>query len=401
MATYVFRLPDVGEGTAEAEIVAWHADVGDEVTEGAPLVDVMTEKATVEIDAPVSGRITARRGKIGDMAPVGATLVEFETDADEAAAPPPAPAPAPKPQPEAKAPEPAPPPPRAPGGPVEAAPAVRTRARALAIDLTKVRGSGPGGRIEHADLDALLTAGAPRAAAPQRDEVEEIKIVGLRRKIAERMQESKRRIPHFSYVEEVDVTALEDLRRHLNDEAGAGRPKLTVLPFLALTMVRAIPRHPGVNAHFDDEAGVIRRHAAVHLGIAAQTPGGLMVPVLRHAETLDLWGIAAEIGRLAAAARDGKASREELSGSTITISSLGPLGGIAATPIVNPPEVAIVGVNRVAERPMVRHGRIEVRRMMNLSSSFDHRVVDGWDAAAFIQSVKALLEAPATLFLER
>ncbi len=398
MATYVFKLPDVGEGIAEAEIIQWHVKVGDSVKEDQPLVDVMTDKATVEIAAPVAGRIVSRRGERGNKAAVGAELVTFDTGAatletstaQQAPTPmrtiiKPTGPPAPKPGGERK---------------VLAAPAVRARAAALGIALDTVEGSGPEGRIGHRDLDRLLQM-RQGAAAPPDVEVqkggEEIAVFGLRRKIAERMQDSNRRIPHFTYVEEIDVTALEELRQHLNESSGAGSPRLTVLPFLIRALIKSIAAHPGVNAHFDDAAGVIHRHAAVHAGIATQTPRGLLVPVVHHAERLDLWQLAGEIARLSEAARAGKSRREDLTGSTITVTSLGALGGIAATPIINAPEVAIIGVNRIAARPLVLEGQIVIRKMMNLSSSFDHRIVDGYDAAAFIQSVKQALEAPAGL----
>jgi len=406
MGTYVFKLPDVGEGIAEAEIVAWHVAVGETVKEDQPLVDVMTEKATVEIGAPVSGTVLSRKGEIGGMAAVGDELVVFAT-ADRgkapalspvaAAAPEIEPPAAPPKQPDAPLPTPRP----AAGRKPIAAPAVRTRAAALGIDLATIEGTGNGGRVLHEDLDALLLArqgSATRSAvSAPREGVEEVKVIGLRRQIAQAMQDAKRRIPHFSYVEEVDVTALEAIRSDLNERRAEGTPKLTLLPFLIRGLVKAVPEHPGINAHFDDEAGIILRYAAIHVGVATQTRRGLLVPVVRHAETLDLVSIAVEIGRLSEAARTGKASREELSGSTITVSSLGALGGIAATPIVKPPEVAIVGVNKIVERPVVRDGQIVVRKMMNLSSSFDHRVVDGFDAASFIQALKAYLEAPARL----
>jgi 2-oxoisovalerate dehydrogenase E2 component (dihydrolipoyl transacylase) len=287
-----------------------------------------------------------------------------------------------------------------------ASPAVRRRAYDLGIALQFIPGTGPAGRIGHADLDAYITSGGSAGAAsrpagrvgPER--VDEIKIVGLRRRVAEHMQESKRRIPHYSYVDELDVTGLEELRAHLNTQHGADRPRLTLLPFLIRALVHAVPRFPQVNALFDDEAGIVRRHAALHIGIATQTPQGLMVPIVRHAEVLDLWQIASEIARLAAATRAGTATRDELSGSTLTITSLGPIGGIVTTPVINHPEVAIIGVNRIVERPVVRAGQIVIRKMMNLSSSFDHRVVDGWDAAQFVQELKGLLEQPAMLFVE-
>jgi 2-oxoisovalerate dehydrogenase E2 component (dihydrolipoyl transacylase) len=433
MATFSFRLPDVGEGTAEAEIVAWHVAPGQAVAEDDPLVDVMTDKATVEMTAPVSGRILETIGAPGDMAPVGAVIVVFELEGAEAPAgeaaaavapatkPPPAPPPAAPPAAAAPTPSPVPAPRleselaatlrresgprRAEGERPLASPSVRRRAEDLGVRLAFVRGSGPAGRIEHADLEAFLAADAApsppegsRAPAP-RLEVEEVKVIGLRRKIAEKMQEAKRRIPHFAYVEEVDMTDLEALRAHLN-AVHPDRGKLTVLPFFARALVKALPAFPQINARYDDEAGIVRRYAAVHLGVATQTPGGLIVPVVRHAETLSLWETGAEVARLATAARSGKARAEELSGSTITLTSLGPLGGIATTPVINHPEVAIVGPNKIIERPVVREGRIEVRKMMNLSSSFDHRVVDGYDAALFVQRLRALLEHPAALFVE-
>ena len=397
MGRFVFKLPDVGEGTAEAEVVAWHVAVGDNVDEDAPLVDVMTDKATVEITSPVRGKVLSLSAQPGEQAAVGAPLVEFETESDEVeevaegvaeirpepAAGPPAKSTA----------EPSPEP--------LAAPAVRKRAQELGIDLHAVTASGPDGRITHEDLDALLATRRPVAKVGEaRDGVEEVKVIGLRRRIADKMQESKRRIPHFGYVEEVDVTELEALRQHLNAEHGKVRPRLTVLPFLMRAVVKAAARFPQINARYDDEAEVVQRHAAVHIGIATQTPSGLMVPVVRNAEARDLWDSAAEVSRLAAAARDGSAARDELSGSTITITSLGPLGGVSHFPVINHPEVAILGPNKIIERPVVRHGQIVVRRMMNLSSAFDHRVVDGYDAAEFIQYIKNLLEQPATLFLD-
>jgi len=417
MSRYVFNLPDVGEGIAEAEVVGWHVETGSTVAEDDPLVDVMTDKATVEIPSPRSGRVLATTGRPGDKVRVGAELVVLDVGGDAPAAeveapaaetePPKPPAPAvtmaePSP-PEQLPPAPAPRVDRPSGEKPLASPAVRRRAHELGIPLQYIPGSGPAARVTHADLDAYVASGARAGAAvtrpAPRDAVEEIKIIGLRRRIAERMQESKRRIPHYSYVEELDVTALEELRGHLNERHAADRPRLTLLPFLVAALVRAVPRYPQVNALFDDDAGVVRRHAALHVGIATQTAQGLLVPVVRHAEALGLWEAAAEIARLAAATRDGKATREELSGSTITVTSLGPIGGIVTTPVINLPEVAIVGVNRIVERPVVRGGQIVVRKMMNLSSSFDHRVVDGWDAAQFVQELKALLEQPATLFV--
>lgn len=410
MARFVFTLPDVGEGIAEVEVVQWHVTEGATIAEDAPLVDVLTEKATVEIPSPRSGRVVSVTGSPGDKIRVGSEIMVLETDAAEEAAP--------RQTPAQPAPAAVPPAARAESGdgrapspagqtPIQkplASPSVRHRAKELGIALSSIPGSGPGGRILHTDLDAYVAAKAsPQPVAPARpdeaDEVEEIRIIGLRRRIAERMAESKRRIPHYSYVEEIDVTALEELRAHLNARHAEERGRLTVLPFLIAALVHAVPQVPEVNALFDDEAGILRRHKAVHVGIATQTKQGLLVPVIRHAERLDLWQSAFEISRLSSAAREGKATRDELTGSTITISSLGPLGGIAATPVINFPEVAIIGVNRIVERPVVRDGRVEIRRMMNLSSSFDHRIVDGWNAAQFIQEMKRLIEQPATLFM--
>ena len=419
MSRFVFRLPDVGEGTTEAEIVAWHVAVGDRVEEDQALADVMTDKATVEMTTPVAGVVVALHGELGEMAPVGQALATIEvdgadSDAVEAQAAPPAP-PKPAVKPEAApaaAAKPAPttaqpaPVARAEGHRALASPAVRRRAEELRVDLAGVPGTGPAGRISQDDLSRFLEGGsratpAPTSGLARREGVEQIKVIGLRRKIAEKMQDAKRRIPHFAYVEEVDVTELEDLRVHLNATKAADQPRLTLLPFFVRALTRVLPRYPQINARFDDDAGIIHRHAPVHMGIATQTPNGLIVPVLRHAEARDLWDCATEIARLAQAARDGKATMEELSGSTITLTSLGPLGGITTTPIINHPEVAIIGPNKMVERPVVRNGQIVVRRMMNLSSSFDHRVVDGYDAAEFIQAVKALLEHPATLFIDR
>jgi 2-oxoisovalerate dehydrogenase E2 component (dihydrolipoyl transacylase) len=385
MAGYIFKLPDVGEGLAEAEIAAWHVVIGDVVAEDQPLADVMTDKATVELTSPVAGRIAARHGEVGEKRPIGSPLVEFETGGELGAqAPPPLAAAAPV----VSAPV---------GENPLASPSVRKKARDRGLDLRSIKGSGPGGRIVHADLDPRPPT--PASAPGPREAITEVKIIGLRRVIAERMQDAKRRIPHFAYVEELDITALEELRAHLNEIRRKDRPKLTLLPFLMRALVRALPTWPQINARFDDDAGILRQYSAVHIGIATQTPSGLTVPVLRHAETRDLWECAAEIIRLAEAARTGRATREELTGSTITITSLGPLGGIVTTPVINYPEVAIIGVNRIVERPVVRAGQVVVRKMMNLSSSFDHRVVDGWDAAEFIQKIRVLLENPATLFI--
>ncbi|TRX72777.1 dihydrolipoamide acetyltransferase family protein [Pseudomonas mangiferae] len=443
MGTYVIKMPDIGEGIAEVELVAWHVAVGDAVGEDQNLADVMTDKAMVEIPSPVVGKVIALGGKPGEVIPVGGELIRLEVEGQgnaddhgmassgpaavpdiapdmaksdaavvaekvvqhaapaEVAKAPAAPASAPKKAPPAKRPSVA----RAPGEAPLASPAVRKRAWDLGIELHFVPGSGPGGRVLHEDLDAYqegAARGHGQAASryEARHDEEEIQVIGLRRKIAQKMQEAKRRIPHFTYVEEVDVTDLETLRVQLNHTWGQARGKLTLLPFLARAMVVALRDFPQMNARFDDDNDKVTRYGAVHLGIATQSEAGLSVPVLRHAESLDMWATAAEIARLADAVRTGKASRDELSGSSITISSLGPLGGLVSTPVINYPEVAIVGVNRIIERPVFRHGTVVGRKMMNLSSSFDHRVVDGMDAAEFIQAVRRLLETPALLFVE-
>jgi 2-oxoisovalerate dehydrogenase E2 component (dihydrolipoyl transacylase) len=428
MGRFVFKLPDVGEGTAEAEIVAWHVRVGDDIQEDQHLVDVMTDKATVEMTSPVSGKIISLHGEPGSMAPVGAPLVVLDVEGagnekpgataakNGKAAPPPAPKheAEKKPPPVSKAPAVAQNAdqlatartsvPRKPGDAPLASPAVRQRAQALGIYLQFVPGSGPAGRISHTDLDAYIARETPAAPAPSRTFEprgdEEIKVIGLRRKIAKKMQEAKRRIPHYAYVEEIDMTELEALRARLNAAKRADQPKLTLLPFLMRALVRILPEFPQINARFDDEAGVIHRFKSVHIGIATQTPNGLIVPVVHHAETRDIWNAAAEVARLAALTRDGKATRHDLSGSTITVTSLGPLGGVVTTPVINHPEVAIIGPNAIVDRPVVRDGQIVVRKMMNLSSSFDHRVVDGYDAAQFIQRIKALLQHPTLMFMD-
>jgi 2-oxoisovalerate dehydrogenase E2 component (dihydrolipoyl transacylase) len=390
---FTFKLPDVGEGTAEAEIVAWYVAVGDHVAEDQHLVDVMTDKATVEMTSPVAGTVAALIGKPGDMATVGGPLVEFDIDAAEPAAPV-VETPKAVPVAEVQMPEPS---------KVLAAPAVRLRAADLGITLSAVRGTGASGRVTHGDLDDYLTAGGvcSHAAPPMpRDTMDEVKLAGLRRRIAERMGEAKRRIPHFAYVEEIDMTELEELRAHLNATRREGRPKLTVLPFLIRALVRTLPQFPQINAHFDDEAGVVKRYGAVHAGIATQTEAGLMVPVVKNAGARDLWDVAGEITRLAERARSAKAAKDELTGSTITISSLGALGGVVTTPIINLPEVAIIAPNAIRPCPVVRQGSVVVRQMMNLSSCYDHRVVDGADAAAFVQRLKGLLEKPALLFVD-
>jgi 2-oxoisovalerate dehydrogenase E2 component (dihydrolipoyl transacylase) len=407
VAQFNFKLPDVGEGTAEAEIGGWRVNIGDRVEEDQPLVDMMTEKATVELTSPVAGIVQSISGKAGEMAAVGSVLVVLETfdSADAANSPEPKVAPRETPR---SIPEPQN---RTPACATQrtavrpsASPAVRRRAEELGIKLQFVRGSGPGGRIVQADLDAHLdggamTAGSAQSAYAPRSGVEEVPVIGLRRQIAERMQLAKRQIPHFTYVEEIDVTELENLRAHLNATRAAGRPKLTLLPFLMRALVRVLPEFPQINATYDDEAGVVRRSAPVHVGMAVQTPKGLLVAVIKHAEARDVWDCASEVSRLATVAKDGKATREELTGSTITLSSLGALGGVMATPVINRPEVAIIGPNKIVERPVVRDGQIVVRKMMNLSSSFDHRVVDGADAAEFIQRLRAVLEQPATIFI--
>jgi 2-oxoisovalerate dehydrogenase E2 component (dihydrolipoyl transacylase) len=426
---FVFKLPDLGEGTAEAEIVAWHVKIGDVVAEDAPLVDMMTDKATVEMTSPVAGKLIELNGAPGDMAAVGGPIAVFEVEgagnakaAAPAATPPPA---AHVPVPDVDAVAETPPPAAAPvaeaaprppvvspartiparpeGEKPLASPAVRRRAEDLGIKLGHVAGTGPAGRITHEDLDGFIAGGASAPSGPslaKRTAIEEVKVIGMRRAIARQMQESKRRIPHFAYVEEVDMTELEELRVHLNAIKRPEQPKLTMLPFLMRSLVRVLPAYPQINARFDDEAGVVHRYAGVHIGIATQTSNGLVVPVVKHAEALDVWAAAAEVARVAEIARSGKGSKDDLSGSTITVTSLGPLGGIATTPVINHPEVAIIGPNKIVDRPVVRHGQVVVRKMMNLSSSFDHRVVDGYDAAEFIQRVKAMLEHPATLFMD-
>jgi 2-oxoisovalerate dehydrogenase E2 component (dihydrolipoyl transacylase) len=426
MARFVFRLPDIGEGIAEAEIVAWHVKPGDRIEEDGRLADMMTDKATVEMESPVSGTVIELAGEAGDKIAIGAMLAAIEVedapstgsgradvvedDRPKVSSPP-----------RTSPPKPRPAQPRTGSGAVEApattstpsakvlaAPAVRARAKALGIDFGTVR-AGPEGRIGHAELDAFLANRAPvKSAQPKPDKSapaellpgagEAIKVIGLRRRIAENMAASKRHIPHFSYVEECDVTALEALRAELNTIRGE-RPKLTLLPLLIAAICRALPHFPMINARFDDEAGVVQRYRSVHMGMATQAEGGLMVPVIREAQSLTVWQLAAEIARLAAAARNGTAKVEELSGSTMTITSLGPLGGIAHTPVINRPEVAIIGPNRIVERPAyaVDGVTIEKRKLMNLSISCDHRVVDGWDAASFVQAVKAGLESPLAI----
>lgn len=425
MGTHVIKMPDIGEGIAEVELSVWHVKVGDMVVEDQVLADVMTDKAMVDIPSPVHGKVISLGGVPGEVMAVGSILISIEVEgagnfkesAQPAAvvakeAPVAAPSkveavveskPVASPRPAAVC-----------QGPMVAreaderplaSPAVRKHALDLGIQLRLVRGTGPAGRVLHEDLDAYLAEGQSNACEPvaayaQRNDEEQIPVIGMRRKIALRMQDATQRAAHFSYVEEIDVTAVEELRAHLNEKHGATRGKLTLLPFLVRALVVALRDFPQINARYDDEAQVITRLGAVHVGVATQSDIGLMVPVVRHAEARSLWDSAQEISRLATAARNGKASRDELSGSTITLTSLGALGGIVSTPVLNLPEVAIVGVNKIVERPMVVKGQIVIRKMMNLSSSFDHRVVDGMDAAQFIQAIRGLLEQPATLFVE-
>ncbi|MBJ9595090.1 dihydrolipoamide acetyltransferase family protein [Burkholderia seminalis] len=434
MGIHVIKMPDIGEGIAEVELVAWHVAVGQTIKEDQPLADVMTDKAAVEIPSPVTGKVIELGGRIGEMMAVGSELIRLEVEGDgnlkagapvretkvataPVAAEPTKPAvdvPAEPParptasdapaRPRRDAPAAQPRAALAPGERPLASPAVRQRAWDMGIELRYVRGTGEAGRILHADLDAYAGGGAARPVHAhgydERNDETEVPVIGLRRAIARKMQEAKRRIPHFSYVEEIDVTELESLRTELNRRYGDTRGKLTPLPLLIRAMVIALRDFPQINARFDDEAGVVTRYGAVHMGVATQTDGGLTVPVLRHAEARDVWSISAEIARLADAVRANRAQRDELSGSTITISSLGALGGIVSTPVINHPEVGIVGVNRIVERPMIRDGAVVARKLMNLSSSFDHRVVDGADAAEFIQAVRAVLERPALLFVE-
>jgi len=387
MGLYLFRLPDVGEGVAEAEIGAWYVKAGDVVQEDAPLVDMLTDKASVEITSPVTGTVLAVHGETGDFAPVGSILVELDVAGYGEAA---SAAKVETAKPESPAPK------SMPVSAPLAAPATRQRASDIGVPLSSVTGTGPEGRILPDDLDAYAE---PENAPVKSDGVTEIRIVGLRRKIAEKMQAAKRNIPHFAYVEEFDLTELEALRKELNDSRKTDQPKLTLLPFFMQAVVKLRPEFPNVNARYDDEAGILHAYDAVHIGIATQTPNGLVVPVVRHAETLDLWGCARELARVTETARDGTAGREDLSGSTITLTSLGTLGGIAATPVINAPEVAILGPNKLVERPVVRDGQVVIRTLMNLSSSFDHRIIDGFDAASYVQQLRRLIEKPALLFI--
>jgi len=412
VATYKFKLPDIGEGIAEAEIVAWHVKVGDQIEEDQGIADVMTDKATVEMESPVTGKVLELNGEEGEMLAIGSVLAVIDTDdlPDEEDAPPvvekaevpakiedaAAEAPEPKATPlEAAAPAPSS------RARVLASPVVRQRARDLGVDLSQVQSQGD--RIRHSDLDAYLSYGsgqgyqAPRRSRKREDE--EIKVIGLRRRIAENMAASKRNIPHFTYVEEMDVTELEDMRNDLNGSRG-DRPKLTVLPFIIAAICKTLPDFPMINATYDDEGGKITRHGAVHLGMATQTGAGLVVPVIRNAQDMNVWQLANEIGRLSEAARTNKAKSEELSGGTLTLTSLGPLGGIATTPVINRPQVAIIGPNKIVERPAIIDGELEARKQMNLSISCDHRVVDGYDAASYVQALKKLIETPILIFTD-
>ncbi|KNH29794.1 branched-chain alpha-keto acid dehydrogenase subunit E2 [Pseudomonas syringae] len=422
MGTHVIKMPDIGEGIAEVELSQWHVKVGDMVVEDQVLADVMTDKAMVDIPSPVHGKVIALGGQPGEVMAVGSILISIEVEGAgnvkesvQPVAVKEAPVAASKVEAVVESkPVVAPRSAAACQGPMVAreaderplaSPAVRKHALDLGIQLRLVRGSGPAGRVLHEDLEAWLAQGQSNAstataAYAQRNDEQQIPVIGMRRKIAQRMQDATQRAAHFSYVEEIDVTAVEELRAHLNEKHGATRGKLTLLPFLVRALVVALRDFPQINARYDDEAQVITRLGAVHVGVATQADIGLMVPVVRHAEARSLWDSATEISRLANAARTGKASRDELSGSTITLTSLGALGGIVSTPVLNLPEVAIVGVNKIVERPMVVKGQIVIRKMMNLSSSFDHRVVDGMDAAQFIQAIRGLLEQPATLFVE-
>ena len=447
MGEFLIKLPDVGEGVAEAELVEWLVEEGANVREDEALAAVMTDKATVEIPSPVEGKIIWLGAKVGEVVAVGSPIIRLEIDGEGNIRPGEAPAPeAPAAEPETAPAKPAPSksngasapapeqrlassaeaisavakpsavtatsqravaPMRKEGEKPLASPAIRKRAADAGIDLRRVAGSGPAGRITHEDLDTYFArgdsgwsgGGITNAGLAPDMRVTEIPVIGLRRKIAEKMQTAKSRIPHITYVDEIDMTALEDLRKELNDTRKEGRPKLTVLPFLMRAMVKAIAEQPQLNSIFDDDAGVVHQYGGCHIGVAAQTPNGLMVPVVRHAEARDVWDCASEIARLSDAARDGAASREELSGSTITITSLGAMGGIVTTPVINHPEVAIIGVNKMQVLPKWDGAEFRPRKVMNLSSSFDHRVIDGWDAAVFIQKIKSLLETPALIFI--
>jgi 2-oxoisovalerate dehydrogenase E2 component (dihydrolipoyl transacylase) len=427
MGDYIFKLPDIGEGVVEGEIVSWHVKVGDSINEDDEIVDIMTDKATVTIPSPTDGIVTELSGEVGDMVAVGSTLVTFSTDGtennvvEEKLEPEVIPEPAVEekivetavienklpPQPKAK--------PKIKETKIVntlkenirilASPAVRRRARDADLDLSLVSGSGPAGRVRHADLDVYIAAGGTVTGAPptsystKRTETNQIKIVGLRRKIAEQMVKSKFSIPHFSYFEEIDVTELEELRQMLNASRNEGQPKLTYLPFIMMALAKIMPSHQECNAHYDDDNNIVTQHSAIHLGIATQTDRGLFVPVVKHVEAMDIWQSAAEMQRVSGAARNGTASLDDLSGSTFTITSLGRDGGLGATPIINHPEVSILGIHKAREMPVVKDGKIVVRRIMNVSSSFDHRIVDGANGAALVQALKRMLQHPALIFM--
>ena len=424
MGKHVFKLPDVGEGVVEGEIVKWNVKPGDTVKEDEPLVELMTDKATVAIPSTVNGKVVSTTGKPGDMIPVGAELIVFEVDGAGSSEPEPEPEPKPELEPEpepepklelepvkapvTKKPEPKPAPVSTSaqittsGTKPLASPAVRRRAREAGVDLSQVPGTGPAGRISHDDLDSFISGGGRLAAVQsgvKMTGVEEVPVIGLRRKIAEKMAISKRSAAHFSYFEEVDVTELESLRQHLNSTRSEDQPKLTYLPFIVQGLIKALRKFPQCNAIYDEEKGVVLRHEAVHVGISTQTDGGLMVPVIKHAEARDVWDTANELRRVTSAARDKTATVDELTGSTITITSLGAMGGLGATPIINHPEVSIVSIHAARDRAVVREGEIVVRKMMNLTSSFDHRIIDGYDGALLIQELKSMLEYPATIFM--
>ena len=427
MGDYIFKLPDIGEGVVEGEIVLWHVKVGDSVAEDDDIVDIMTDKATVTIPSPTSGIVTEFSGEVGDMVAVGSTLVTFSTDGntsnqvekepvlEEIIKPVPEEKIILEPVKEEKAKQiPKPMPavmqskqitPSNGNSRVLASPAVRRRAREAELDLSIISGSGPAGRIRHADLDAYIAAGGTVTGAPptsystKRTGTNEIKVVGLRRKIAEQMVKSKFSIPHFSYFEEIDVTELEELRQMLNASRDDNQPKLTYLPFIMMALAKIMPNHEECNALYDDENNIVTQHSAIHLGIATQTDRGLFVPVVKHVEAMDIWQSAAEMQRVSGAARNGTASLDDLSGSTFTITSLGRDGGLGATPIINHPEVSILGIHKAREMPVVKDGKVVIRRIMNISSSFDHRIVDGANGAALIQALKRMLEYPALIFM--
>ena len=414
MAKYVFNLPDVGEGIVEGEIVKWNVKPGDTVKEDEPLVELMTDKATVSIPSSVNGKVVSTTGKPGDMVPVGAELIVFEVKEaggskpkskpkpEPVAEPAPDPEPEPKPEPVAPPPVSAPVPVASTGTKPLASPAVRRRAREAGIDLSQVSGTGPAGRISHDDMDTFISGGGRLAAVQsgvKMTGVEEVPVIGLRRKIAEKMATSKRSAAHFSYFEEVDITALESLRQHLNSTRAENQPKLTYLPFIIQGLIRAVRKFPQCNALYDEEKGIVFRHQAVHVGISTQTEDGLMVPVIKHAEARDVWDTANELVRVTTSALEKTATVDELTGSTITITSLGAMGGLGATPIINHPEVSIVSIHAARDRAVVKDGEIVVRKMMNLASSFDHRIIDGYDGALLIQELKSMLEHPATIFM--